>query len=214
MREVLAARSDRDFVSGSRRQSRSSGASSGRRLLAAVWQRPGAVLGGFAITTAATAIIVNALGYQSARHPAPMFVKAEPATPLARPEAAPSTLPPVPPTRPVASTATITPAQQPAVRPPARDPIADIIRGSERTGSAPAATRSPEPRPEPQRQVAWAQRALLKLGYGPLKADGIFGQGTRQAIERFERDRRLSPTGELGARTVRELATLSGTRVE
>ena len=67
---------------------------------------------------------------------------------------------------------------------------------------------------EPQRQVASAQRALQKLGYGPLKADGIFGQGTRQAIERFERDRRLTPTGELGPRTVRELSAQSDIRVE
>jgi peptidoglycan hydrolase-like protein with peptidoglycan-binding domain len=69
-------------------------------------------------------------------------------------------------------------------------------------------------RAEPQRHVASAQRALLKLGYGPLKTDGIFGQETRQAIARFERDRRLTQTGELGPRTVRELSAQSGIRVE
>ena len=70
------------------------------------------------------------------------------------------------------------------------------------------------PRGEAQRSVAAVQRALTKLGYGPLKTDGVMGTGTRQAIERFERDRRLTPTGELGPRTVRELSALSGIRVE
>jgi peptidoglycan hydrolase-like protein with peptidoglycan-binding domain len=96
----------------------------------------------------------------------------------------------------------------------ARDPIAELIRGSEMTGSAPPPTRPGEGRTEPQRLVAWAQRALLKLGYGPLKTDGVFGQETRQAIARFERDRRLTQTGELGPRTVRELSAQSGIRVE
>ena len=83
-----------------------------------------------------------------------------------------------------------------------------MIRSADTTGSASAA------RPEPQRPVAAAQRALQKLGYGQVKVDGVFGQETRQAIERFERERRLTPTGELGPRTARELSAASGIRVE
>ena len=63
-------------------------------------------------------------------------------------------------------------------------------------------------------RIAAAQRALNKLGYGPLKADGSIGPGTRQAIERFERDRRLAVTGEVGSRTARELASQSGLPVD
>lgn len=184
-------------------------ASGARRLFATAWQRPGMLVGGLVIGTAATAIVVNALGYQSARHPSPIFRKAEQATAGAR--GIDGAAAPVPPTRPLSVTpAPLTPP--PAPRSAARDPIADLIRGSETTGSAPATPR--DGRLEPQRHVASAQRALLKLGYGPLKPDGVFGQGTRQAIERFERDRRLTPTGELGPRTVRELSTQSGVRVE
>jgi peptidoglycan hydrolase-like protein with peptidoglycan-binding domain len=40
------------------------------------------------------------------------------------------------------------------------------------------------------------------------------GPTTRQAIERFERERKIPVTGELGARTVRELAAQSGLPVE
>ena len=209
MREVLA-RSDRDFAGAApRRHSGSAAAAGARRLLAAALQRPGLLLGGLTIASAATAIVVNALGFQSARHPAPIFTKAERATTPARTTEPPAVLPPVPPTRPFSVNSTAALQQTPA-RVGSRDPIADIIRGSDLAGNASLAGRAPEP----QRQVAAAQRALLKLGYGPLKTDGILGQGTRQAIERFERDRRLTPTGELGPRTARELSAQSGIRME
>jgi peptidoglycan hydrolase-like protein with peptidoglycan-binding domain len=87
-----------------------------------------------------------------------------------------------------------------------------MLRSADTTGSASA--RQAEARPDAQRPIVAAQRALVKLGYGPIKVDGVFGQETRQAIERFERDRRLAPTGELGTRTARELTAASGIRVE
>ena len=211
MREILAARSDRDFVSTARRRSSTPTMSSGRRLLIAALQRPGLILGGLTMATAATAIVVNALGFQSARHPAPIFAKSERVPPHRSNEAVGSALPPVPPTRPVSVNAT---AALPAARPSARDPIADIIRSADPpVGGAPAA-RLEEARLEAQRHVAAAQRALSKLNYGPLKIDGVMGQETRQAIERFERERRLPVTGDLGSRTIRELSSQSGIRVE
>jgi hypothetical protein len=213
VREVLAARSDRDFVSaGPRRRSGSSEPSAGGRVVAAALQRPGLVVGGLVMSAAAAAIVVNALSFQSARHPAPFFGKAERGAAGRGSETVPA-FPPVPPTRPPSVDAPASPSQA-VPRSAARDPIADLIRGSETTGSAPPPTRSADAKAEPQRQVASAQRALIKLGYGPLKTDGIFGQETRQAIARFERDRRLAPTGELGPRTARELSAQSGIRVE
>jgi Putative peptidoglycan binding domain len=175
-----------------------------RQLLAAALQRPGMVVGGLVMTAAAGAIVVNALSFQSVRHPAPFFAK-EGGAPQREPAPA---VPPVPPTRPPSVTSTASLPPQPSARVPARDPIADMIRSADTTGSASAG------RLEPQRPIAAAQRALQKLGYGLLKVDGVFGQETRQAIERFERDRRLTPTGELGARTARELSAASGIRVE
>jgi hypothetical protein len=99
----------------------------------------------------------------------------------------------------------------PAPPPPPRDPIGDLIRFG---GDAPPIPPALVGHPDPARTVAAGQRALAKLGYGPMKADGVLGPGTRQAIERFERDRHLPVTGEFAGRTVRELSTLSGIPVE
>ncbi len=202
MRHALD-RSDRNLGAGSRR--RAEEPSRARQLLAAALQRPGMLVGGLAMTAAAGAIVVNALSFQSARHPAPFFAK-EGGAPQREP--ASQAVPPVPPTRPPSVTSTASLPSQPAARAAARDPIADMIRSADITGGTSAA------RPEPQRPIAAAQRALQKLGYGQVKVDGVFGQETRQAIERFERERRLTPTGELGPRTARELSAASGIRVE
>jgi hypothetical protein len=53
--------------------------------------------------------------------------------------------------------------------------------------------------------TATAQKALTKLGYGSLKADGIVGSGTRKAITAFQRTNELHVTGELDAPTLRLL---------
>ena len=91
----------------------------------------------------------------------------------------------------------------------ARDQIADMLRGGSQSGGT-----TEIPRQEPTRQVLAAQRALNKLNYGPIKPDGLFGPGTRQAIERFEKDRKLPVTGEASGRTARELAAASGIAVD
>jgi hypothetical protein len=114
---------------------------------------------------------------------------------------------------------------------PGRDPIGDLIR----TGQVPSSasgdpvTRGDVPRPPggvpggvsgsvsggaPETRIIAAQRALNRIGVGPVKADGRFGEETRAAIERFERERRLPVTRELTPRTLRELAAVSGTRIE
>ncbi|MFC1459445.1 peptidoglycan-binding protein [Microvirga arabica] len=53
--------------------------------------------------------------------------------------------------------------------------------------------------------TATAQKALTKLGYGSLKADGVVGSGTRKAITAFQRANKLHVTGELDAPTLRLL---------
>ncbi|MFG1430217.1 peptidoglycan-binding domain-containing protein [Xanthobacter sp. V2C-8] len=59
-------------------------------------------------------------------------------------------------------------------------------------------------------RVAAVQRALSKLGYGPLKATGALNLETRETIRRFERDRRLPVDGEVSEALVRELSLISG----
>ena len=49
-----------------------------------------------------------------------------------------------------------------------------------------------------------AQRALVKLGY-VLKADGVAGPTTRQAVEIFERERKWPVKGELTPKVMKEI---------
>ncbi|MEH3145710.1 MAG: peptidoglycan-binding protein [Methylobacterium frigidaeris] len=124
------------------------------------------------------------------------------------------------------------PASRPAANPPqAREttapgsrPVAD--KGQAGRSQPAASARGPEqevrllsarakPGPAsasaPDKDVAFAQRALVKLGYGPLTVDGIIGPGTRAALDRFERDRRLNG---VSRGTLRELAARSGLKPE
>lgn len=68
-------------------------------------------------------------------------------------------------------------------------------------------------RTDPGDTILAGQRALARLGYS-VKVDGMMGSGTRQAVERFEQERRLPVTGEFNARTMRELSNASGITVQ
>jgi hypothetical protein len=198
------ARTDHDFVLAApraKRRRRQKTPFSRLALLALLRDRPGRVVGFATGGGLAIGILVNALLLQGGPHPAPLFgekpastLPAVPALPPARPAelaAGPS------PGKAQAPAAIAAPVPSPV--PAQRDPIADMLK----QGASPAAT-------EPNRTVLAAQRALNKLGYGPIRPDGVFGVSTRQQIERFERDRKLTVTGELGTRTARELAAASG----
>jgi Putative peptidoglycan binding domain len=220
VREALAARSGRDFVTvgvtplAAGRTYLLAGLKAGLLLMV---RRPALLLGCALLLAALTAVALNALAWQSVRHPSPMFPR------KGEPERRIALAPPIPPARPVEvrppapvavlappAAFTAPPVSQPTAttssRPtPARDPIGDLIRAGE-TGSAAAR--------ESSARVMAAQRALTKLGYGQIKGDGVIGPGTRQAIEKFEKDRKLAVTGELNPRTARALAAHSGIVIE
>ncbi len=79
-----------------------------------------------------------------------------------------------------------------------QDPLRGVIQES--TPKAPDETA----------RIIRVQQALNALGLGPLEEDGVAGPATRAAIERFERDRKLEPTGEATGRTLRALQRASG----
>jgi peptidoglycan hydrolase-like protein with peptidoglycan-binding domain len=85
------------------------------------------------------------------------------------------------------------PAPAPAAA-AAGDPIAKLIPASKR--------------------VTAVQRALSDFGYGQIKPTGVFDPETRAALEKFERDRKLPPTGQMSDRVVRELAAMTGRPLE
>lgn len=227
----MLARSDHDFVLS---QPRSAQQGKGRRkpaerpsrwmaVLRTLFRNPGRTIVGAAGTALSVAIAVNAMLMQGGPHPAPFF---RPPVEVLRPAPLPPARPndligreitqlgdgsqanaarPVRPGAPLVPGAAVQPASPGTTTPTPlpRDPIADVLKGQPGGGAEVART-------EPVRAVTNAQRALNKLNYGPVKADGLLGAGTKQAIERFERDHRLPVTGELAPRTLRELATASG----
>lgn len=160
-------------------------------------ERPGTVFGAVIALGAAGFICINALDFQKGRHPAPIL----PQVPAKVAAKAPA------------------PAPAPVMRDAAREmpketakaagaSIGDLIRAEDTTASVnprvkPAAAKTEAP---PQdAAVTRAQRALSKLGYGPIKADGAMGPATKAAIEKFERDRKLPVTGEANGRTLKAL---------
>ena len=66
----------------------------------------------------------------------------------------------------------------------------------------------------PSPRVIALQRALAEFGYGQIKASGIVDIDTQQAIERFERERRLPVTGQVSDGIVREVAAATGRPLE
>ncbi|PXW56292.1 putative peptidoglycan binding protein [Chelatococcus asaccharovorans] len=191
-------------------------------------RRPATALTALLMTSCAAFIIVNALALQPGQHPAPLFgsdrgraashtapqpVHAEtPVAPSPPPQQVAAPAPPavvLPPSRP--ERAAPASREVAAVQPPARpDLIGELIRGG------PASTGSTNPAPAaPQASLVLlnAQKALLKIGY-VIKPDGLMGPATQKAIEVFEKDHGLPPTGELGPRTLQALAAASGMPVE
>jgi hypothetical protein len=223
MSMTLAARSHHaHHVSGPARRAQPSGAVFApllwfRRKLRA---RPGTTLAHCAFAIAAGLILFNALAFQREANPR-SFIResaAQPARPAAPAALAALPAPPVrppelqAPQRPQPAAAPALPSASRSMADAPRDPIGELIRsGQVGSGAGPQAggASAAEARP-----VLAAQRALNRVGAGPVKADGVFGEETRAAIERFERERRIPVTRELSPRTLRELTAASGIRME
>jgi hypothetical protein len=212
--EVLA-RNDMDFFMSAPARGKQRGKTKKRSwrsaFLRLLGRRPARTVLGAAFSAVLVGIFINALFFQTARHPAPLFGLEQ----RAQPRQSAAAIPPLPVAKPaeVASAPMPSdPAHQAApsarsagthdiqdlldAKPATRDPIAALLRGNGPNADAEKA------------RVISAQRALIKLGYD-VRADGMLGPGTRQAIQKFERDRALAVTGELSHRTVRELSARS-----
>ena len=68
--------------------------------------------------------------------------------------------------------------------------------------------------PGGSRRIAAVQRALTEYGYGQLKPTGTIGPDTQAAIVKFERERKMPVTGQIGPRLLKELAALTGKPLE
>ena len=182
----------RNAAAAPRRQSRADAAGMRALLLA----RPGRAIVFGALAAAALGIVVNAMALQKGRHPAPLFV-----TPAAKAEPVQrAAAPPLPAPRPAdAEPARAAESAVARTLAGAKDPISQWLLRPHVGADA----------PEPGKRVLASQNALKKLGY-QLRADGVMGGTTQQAIEQFERDRGLPVKGELTAKIQRELTRQTG----
>jgi hypothetical protein len=112
-----------------------------------------------------------------------------------------------------------------AADPKSTDSIAHLVKG---TAAAPTASsnvaRPSAPIPTisrgdavqniGSRRVAAVQRVLTEYGYGQLKATGTIGSDTQAAIQKFEREHKMPPTGQMSDRLVRELTAMIGHPVD
>lgn len=79
------------------------------------------------------------------------------------------------------------------------------------------ASRPPDPIAEliaPTKRVTAVQRALSDYGYGQIRVTGTLDRETKDAIEQFERSRKLPVTGQISPRLMRELSSLTGRPLE
>jgi hypothetical protein len=184
---------------------------------------------------AVTAIVANALLLQAGRHPAPLFgtvvnlpaVTSAPANLLPRPRPVEADVPESKPAELKASDLRV--AEPRAAEPRAAEPKAAEPRAAEPRTSDPmgnlvkatstAPTTNSIPRPPASipgdgisgsRRVAAVQRALTEYGYGQLKPTGTVGSDTQAAIQKFERARKITVTGQMSDRLVRELTAVIG----
>jgi len=158
-----------------------------------------------AAVAAVLAILINALFLQAGRHPSPMFtssvtppqisaplkvvaVATEPTAPL-------TSANPMPKSRP-------SDAAAPTDMPKSDDAMGNLVRAT----SIPAASGS--------MRVAAVQRALAEYGYGQIKPTGTIGADTQAAIQRFEREHKMTITGQMSDRLVRELGIATGKPIQ
>ncbi len=170
-----------------------------RRLAGRACALPARVYLGAAFSALLAGIGVNALLLQRGRHPAPFFAATQPHAahmPLNHP--VPARAPAATEAAAAASWRNSAPSSPPAkfaagadapARPP--DPIGELLRGGEAGG-------------DQSRVIQAAQGALAKLGY-PVRADGVEGAATEQALRDFERSRGLPATTELTPHLMKQL---------
>lgn len=177
----------------------------------AAWKRD--LVAGVLAIVAVGAIVTNAAFLQKGRHPAPMFAPrpaaaAEPAPKSARLAGQESTGSAAVKSDALAvepqkiETPRIEPVALPRPRPaqlaaaPRHDPIADLITTSSKS------------------RVLAVQKVLTDYGFGQFRPTGTMGPDTKQAIEQFERSRKLPVTGQISPRLIRELSALTGRPIE
>lgn len=96
----------------------------------------------------------------------------------------------------------------------ASEPSEAVVARIRSTPPEVTASIPPADQPSSAARLLGVQRVLAQLGYGPLRLNALHDPETKAAIERFERDRGLKPTGAVSDQLVRELAAFSGAALQ
>jgi hypothetical protein len=107
--------------------------------------------------------------------------------------------------RPTASTSSTAASVATPTAAPTRRAAAPVAEPA--PGASGEADQGPSPR------ILAVQRVLAERGFGPVKADGYFGEETRAAIRRFERIVGLPQKGELTPEMLTALSKVSGKKL-
>jgi hypothetical protein len=156
---------------------------------------PREAVGLLALAGAVTIIFVNSLFMQKGPHPAPIFATKHAVQ--ARVTHAPMSQF-VPQDRPLVPVAAIpAPPPRPQVESApvrANDPIAALLA--------------------PSNRVLAVQQVLAQYGYGQIRATGIMGPETAEAIRKFERGQHMPVTGQASDQVAHALAQMSGRKID
>lgn len=209
-RSVNTSRSTSPRGAQSKALALATGQSLAQRAIRAILADPARSIAMSLLVTACITTSINALYLQTIKHPAPLFGQVDaPAAvmpdpvpvPVARSTAFSTALADIDETTLTAGGFAPNAAPVTALPAPKPETIGDLISST-----------GPKP-PAPNKTVLAAQKALNKIGYA-VKADGIIGGTTRQAVEKFERDNRLPIKGDLSPKILRELSMAAGMPVE
>ncbi len=208
MPEALARTHHDSILSRPARSQRSARKSFGQATLRRLTSRPSRTIAGAVLAAVMTGIVINALLLQKSHR----LAAVEPPVAQSAPAKSPAPTPALPPAANAANAANESAPEAAAPAPPARpadlgalieatalpphngDPIRELLRGDSNSRDS----------GEAKRLILAAQTALIKLGF-VVKADGVDGATTRQAIQQFERTHGFIPLGEITPKLVKQL---------
>jgi len=152
----------------------------------------------------ATVIIVNAVVAQDGKHPAPIANNGphqkitKSTTPILKNQVLKRKSSP-------AKTVAVTPRSKPATKPAKvqGDTIAQLLKAAAGKGKHKTSAKASL---LDEKKVRFVQTRLAQFGYAPGPVDGVFGQQTRDAIKKFESDRKIPVTGEISRALIEALS--------
>lgn len=144
-----------------------------------LWRRPIRTAAAIVLTVGPALIVANAVFFQTARHPSPLFAT--------RPESAAIEAAGIP-----------VPRSRAEIDPPRMVQVTAVEQHARADVQPSSAT------------LVEVQEGLAAAGYYHGAIDGLVGSRTRAAIEAFQRDHRMTVTGEVSSELVTRLRAATG----